>query len=166
MQDVISTLATKVKPCLEELDPLPQGAKLFRDDLFGFDINVNSFASTKTNNIPLSLVEPEFECPMPPLRPAVYEPNTADLPMPALDRLNLDHCFAPKKTKLNQLTNKYAGEGGEGDDALERYVKEAGRIILGNNHASGKKVLSILLEKIQHSRNTRTTLHLPIKQVY
>ena len=71
----ISSLSALVKPCLQENDPLPQDYRdLLCDDLFGLhnDYITNVIDLYKQLNVnimePITLVEPHFECPTPPLR--------------------------------------------------------------------------------------------------
>lgn len=62
----------------------------------------------KLKHEPLTLIQPHFETPLPPLQPAVLPPALKDLPPPALDLFDLDEHFANEKVRLAQLTNKCA----------------------------------------------------------
>ena len=55
---------------------------------------------------PLTLIPPQFETPLPALRPAVFPPVLRELPPVKLDLFDLDEQFASEKTRLAQLTNK------------------------------------------------------------
>ena len=72
---------------------------------------------------PLSLIAPQFECPLPPLDPAVFPPALREPAPPALDQFDLDEEFANEKIRLAQLTNKCS------DEDIEFYVREAGDIL-------------------------------------
>ena len=72
----------------------------------------------------LSLIPPEFECPLPPLTPAVFPPQLRELPPPALDQFDLDEHFASSRQRLAQLTNKCTSS-----EDLDYYIKEAGEIL-------------------------------------
>ena len=72
----------------------------------------------------LSLIPPEFECPLPPLAPAVFPPQLRELPPPALDQFDLDEHFASSRQRLAQLTNKCTSS-----EDLDYYIKEAGEIL-------------------------------------
>jgi len=52
---------------------------------------------------PLTLIQPNFETPLPPLQPGVFPPVFKELPGPALDLFDLDEQFASNKTKLAQV---------------------------------------------------------------
>ena len=43
---------------------------------------------------PLTLIQPEFEVPLPPLEPAVFPPALVELPAPALELFDLEDHFA------------------------------------------------------------------------
>ncbi|CAI5451572.1 unnamed protein product [Caenorhabditis angaria] len=55
---------------------------------------------------PLTLVEPQFELPLPPLEPAVFPPNFHELPPPELELFDLDELFSSAESRLSQLANK------------------------------------------------------------
>ncbi len=91
----------------------------------------------------LSLIPPQFECPLPPLQPAVFPPSLRELPPPALDQFDLDEHFASEKLRLAQLTNKCL------DDDLEYYIKESGEILgITSELPSGKRGANHVLEYI------------------
>mmetsp|Transcript_19864 Transcript_19864/g.29167 ORF Transcript_19864/g.29167 Transcript_19864/m.29167 type:complete len:437 (-) Transcript_19864:1390-2700(-) len=150
----IEALADRVKPCLQENDPLPQDYnKLLCEDLFRFDNNlipevIELYRELDVKHEPLTLISPEFECPLPPLRPAVFLPTLRDPPPPALDQFDLDEHFADQSTRLARLTNKCSD-----DDDLEYFTREVGEI-LGldgddNEEAmEGKDVLKCVFQKI------------------
>jgi len=71
---------------------------------------------------PLTLIKPQFEVPMPALKPAVYEPAFRDCEPPALELFDLEEYLASETSRLNQLTNKCS------EQDLELFIKEFGSI--------------------------------------
>ena len=122
-------LAERLRSCLQESDELPKDfTKLFDEDLFEFTMDVVPeavaiYEKLGVKHEPLSLIPPQFECPLPPLQPAVFPPTLREPPPPSLDQFDLDEEFAPEKIRLAQLTNKCT------DDDLDYYVREAGEIL-------------------------------------
>lgn len=55
---------------------------------------------------PLTLIEPQFESPLPPLQPAVFPPELQEIAPPPLEFFDMDEEFASEKTRLAQLANK------------------------------------------------------------
>eukprot|EP00518_Triparma_eleuthera_P004722 CAMPEP_0182464112 /NCGR_PEP_ID=MMETSP1319-20130603/8279_1 /TAXON_ID=172717 /ORGANISM="Bolidomonas pacifica, Strain RCC208" /LENGTH=469 /DNA_ID=CAMNT_0024663727 /DNA_START=14 /DNA_END=1420 /DNA_ORIENTATION=+ len=150
----IEALAERLKPCLQEGEPLPQDfTQLFNDSLFKFDTSkipeaVKLYDTLNVKHEPLSLIPPQFECPLPPLQPAVFLPHIREAPPPALDQFDLDEHFANDDLRLAQLTNKCAG-----DSDLEYYVKEAGEIMgvsgrLPEHEKDAKHVLNFIFSSL------------------
>lgn len=54
----------------------------------------------------LTLIQPQFETPLPPLQPAVFPPQFQELSAPALEMFDLDEQFSSEKARLAQVTNK------------------------------------------------------------
>ena len=71
---------------------------------------------------PLTLIKPQFEVPMPALKPAVYPPIFRDCEPPSLELFDLEDYFASETSRLNQLTNKCS------EQDLELFIKEFGGI--------------------------------------
>jgi intraflagellar transport protein 52 len=77
----ISSLSNLVKPCLEENTPLPQDYKsMICENLFGVNNDhvpdvIDLYKKLNVPYEPLTLVEPHFECPPPPLRLATHPPG-------------------------------------------------------------------------------------------
>jgi intraflagellar transport protein 52 len=147
-------LANRLRPCLQESEPLPKDfTKLFEDNLFAFDTNlipetIQLYDDLKLKHEPLSLIPPEFECPLPPLEPAVFAPMLREADAPSLDQFDLDEHFASKKLRLAQLTNKCMDE-----DDLEYYIRESGDILgvtdkLPAEKQSAKHILEYVLQQI------------------
>jgi intraflagellar transport protein 52 len=143
-------LANRLRPCLQESEPLPKDfTQLFDDELFAFDTKlvpetVKLYKDLRLKHEPLSLIPPEFECPLPPLEPAVFAPCLREPDPPALDQFDLDEHFASEKLRLAQLTNKC-----QDDDDLEYYIKESGDILGVTQHlAPGKQSAKHVLEYV------------------
>ena len=124
------SLSERLKPCLEESDPLPKDfSQLFDDKLYALTTDmipesIELYKQLDLKHAPLSLIAPEFETPLPPLEPAVFPPCLRDLQPPALDQFDLDEHFASGKLRLAQLTNKCIT-----DDDVEYYILECGDIL-------------------------------------
>jgi len=124
-----TSLAERLRGCLQESEPLPRDfTKLFDLKLFGFSPlmtpeAVALFDKLGVKHEPLTLIPPQFECPLPPLRPAVFPPQMREPLPPALELFDLDEHFASERARLAQLTNKC------GDKDLEYYVRECGHIL-------------------------------------
>mmetsp|Transcript_10515 Transcript_10515/g.16538 ORF Transcript_10515/g.16538 Transcript_10515/m.16538 type:complete len:386 (-) Transcript_10515:262-1419(-) len=127
-------VADGLKSCLQDTEVLPKNfTLLFNDGLFKFDTDlipeaVALYERLHVKHEPLSLIPPQFECPLPPLQPAVFPPALQEPPAPALDQFDLDEHFASERVRLAQLTNKCAGGGG-GEEDLEYYVRAAGEVL-------------------------------------
>ena len=127
----ISTLANLVKPCIHEYEPLPQDCKsLLIEDLFCLKMDhvtdvIDLYKQLNVPYEPLSLIEPHFECPHPPLKMATHKPRMIEPSPPALELFDLDECVLDIETRLNKLANKYR-DGNE----LDMFVEEAGLICI------------------------------------
>jgi intraflagellar transport protein 52 len=124
-----TSLAERLRGCIQESEPLPRDfTKLFDLKLYGFSPLMTTeavalFDKLGVKHEPLTLIPPQFECPLPPLRPAVFPPQMREPLPPALELFDLDEHFASEKARLAQLTNKC------GDEDLEYYVRECGHIL-------------------------------------
>merc|ERR1711988_1832505 len=147
-------LAESMRSCLQEHDELPKDfQRLFNDSLFKFDTNlipeaVALYEQIGVKHEPLSLIPPQFECPLPPLNPAVFPPALRELPPPALDQYDLDEHFASPRQRLAQLTNKCTS-----NDDLAFFVKESGEILgvtsnLSEGNNSAKHILHFIFEEL------------------
>eukprot|EP00604_Paraphysomonas_vestita_P002548 CAMPEP_0174818126 /NCGR_PEP_ID=MMETSP1107-20130205/750_1 /TAXON_ID=36770 /ORGANISM="Paraphysomonas vestita, Strain GFlagA" /LENGTH=527 /DNA_ID=CAMNT_0016029569 /DNA_START=242 /DNA_END=1829 /DNA_ORIENTATION=+ len=127
----IEALSSTIKPCLQGMDELPRDfTKLFDTKLFTFDTAlipeaVRLYSALGVTHDPLTLIPPQFECPLPKLTPAVFPPAMRELPPPALDQFDLDEHFAKESLRLAQLTNKCSN----GEDDLEYFILESGEIL-------------------------------------
>jgi len=151
----VDALSQNVKPCLQGLDELPKDfTKLFDTGLFRFDTAlipevVKLYETLGVNHDPLTLIPPQFECPLPKLAPAVFPPATREPLEPALDQFDLDEHFAKEGLRLAQLTNKCTN----GEEDLEYFIAEAGEItgIMGElpfGERSAKHILYHIFKKI------------------
>ncbi|TPX60757.1 hypothetical protein SpCBS45565_g07433 [Spizellomyces sp. 'palustris'] len=122
-------ISETLRSCLQESEELPKDfTTLFDMNLFKFDTSlipaaVQLYEDLRLKKEPLTLIQPQFETPLPPLQPAIFPPTLRDLPPPALELFDLDDAFASERVRLAQLTNKC------NDDDLEYYVRECGHIL-------------------------------------
>ncbi|CAD7962465.1 unnamed protein product [Amoebophrya sp. A25] len=146
-------LAESLKSCLQEGNVIPRDfTEMFDDRLFKFDTSlipeaIRLFQTLAVKHEPLTLIPPEFETPLPPLRPAVFPPVLKEPPGPALDLFDLDEEFASEKSRLAQLTNKCT------DDDMEYFIGQAGEILqisdkLPEESRSAKHVLEHVFQQI------------------
>lgn len=160
----IQNLSERVGSCIQENKPLPQDfRKNCHVGLFSFDTNLIPDVVKMYNTLdiklePLTLVPPEFECPLPPLRPAVFIPRMRDPSPPALDQFDLDEHFADERIRLAQLTNKCS------DEDLSYYLREVG-FILGvtvdnrEPEAEAKHVLHSVFQKVVQFKMLRVQMY-------
>lgn len=146
-------------PCLQESESVPRDfTKLFDDKLFKFDTNLipesfELYQQTRVPKAPLTLIQPQFEVPLPPLQAAVFPPQLREQPCPALDLYDLDDEFASERIRLAQLTNKCTHAD------LEYYINEATNIVTagmgdevpqrhGTAESQAKQALHFLMTKL------------------
>src|SRR3546814_82212 len=112
------------------MDELPSDfTKLFNDMMFKFDTNlipeaIQLYKALGVKHEPLTLIPPQFECPLPRMAPAVWPPALREPAPPALDQFDLDEHFASEKQRLAQITNKCSCPAD-----LEYYIQECGEIL-------------------------------------
>eukprot|EP00891_Asterochloris_glomerata_P008218 jgi/Astpho2/8218/e_gw1.00122.65.1_t len=157
-------LAEDFKACLQEGDEMPQDWRsLFDTSLYSMDTRlvpqaVDLYGKLGVKKQPLTLIQPEFEVPLPPLEPAVFPPALVELPVLALELFDLEDHFASDHARLGHLTNKCI-DGGEGD--LEFFVQEASHILglaaPGQDPRSAKSVLAEILRRIVHYKSGAAT---------
>ena len=127
----IESLSSTIKPCLQGMDELPKDfTRLFDNSMFSFDTvlipeAVKLYHTLGVPHDPLTLIPPQFECPLPKLSPAVFPPAMREPPPPALDQFDLDEHFAKEALRLSQLTNKCTN----GVEDLEYFIAEAGDVL-------------------------------------
>uniref|UniRef100_A0A8C1RX38 Intraflagellar transport protein 52 homolog n=1 Tax=Cyprinus carpio TaxID=7962 RepID=A0A8C1RX38_CYPCA len=121
------SLSERLRVCLQEGDENPRDfTSLF--DMSLLKLHTNTLPSVASKQLyvkheALQLITPQFETPLPPLQPAVFQPAFRDLPPPMLDLFDLDETFSSEKVRLAQLSNKCT------DDDLEFYVRKCGDIL-------------------------------------
>ncbi|KAH9589133.1 hypothetical protein LSM04_002684 [Trypanosoma melophagium] len=108
----IASLSERLRVAVEQQEELPRDfTKLFQMETFKLDTDIipeviEAYKKLNVKQEPLTLIPPEFLTPLPPVKPAVFEPTHRDPMPPALDLFDLDEEFAPEKVRLSQLTNK------------------------------------------------------------
>jgi len=155
-----ASLSNRLRSCLQESDSVPRDfTRLFDDKLFKFDTNLipeayELYSKTRVPKAPLTLIQPQFEVPLPPLHAAVFPPQLREQPCPALDLYDLDDEFASEKIQLAQLSNKCTDPGD-----LEYYINEATNIVTqgmgeevpqrhGTAESQAKQALYFLMTKL------------------
>jgi intraflagellar transport protein 52 len=127
----IEALSQILKPCLQGMDELPRDfTRLFDLGMFRFDMDlipqaVSLYEQLGVPHETLTLIPPQFECPLPKLTIATFPPAMREPAPPALDQFDLDEHFAKEGLRLAQLTNKCAS----GEEDLEYYIAESGEIL-------------------------------------
>ncbi|XP_026788429.3 intraflagellar transport protein 52 homolog isoform X2 [Pangasianodon hypophthalmus] len=122
-------LSERLRVCLQEGEENPRDfTSLFDMSLFRLSTDslpsvIRAYKQLHVKHEPLQLITPQFETPLPPLQPAVFQPAFRDLPPPMLDLFDLDETFSSEKVRLAQLSNKCT------DDDLEFYVRKCGDIL-------------------------------------
>lgn len=123
------SLSERLRVCLQEGDENPRDfTSLFDMSLLKLHTNtlpsvLDAYKQLNVKHEALQLITPQFETPLPPLQPAVFQPAFRDLPPPMLDLFDLDETFSSEKVRLAQLSNKCT------DDDLEFYVRKCGDIL-------------------------------------
>ncbi|EDV23358.1 uncharacterized protein TRIADDRAFT_57900 [Trichoplax adhaerens] len=149
----ITKLSEKLRVCLQESDEIPRDiSQMFDHSLFQFDTTtvpdaVRAYTELSVKHEPLTLITPQFETPLPPLRPAVFPPQFRELPPPSLDLFDLDDYFSSERVRLAQITNKC------NDNDLEYYIRECGDILgvtkmLPPQSRDAKRVLEYVFSKV------------------
>ena len=106
---------------------------------------IRAYTDLQMKHEPLTLIQPNFETPHPPLQPGVFPPSFKELPGPKLDLFDLDEEFSSSKTKLAMITNKC------NDDDLEYYIRECGRyvgITTDINNSDAKHILETIFHQL------------------
>lgn len=135
----IIKISERVKTCLQDSEDIPRDlTKLFDDELFSLDMKnlpkvIRGFNELKIKHEPLPLISPQFETPLPPLKPAIYPPRFYEPDAPLLELFDLDEHFSSENVRMAQLTNKCS------DEDLEFYVHECGEILGVTRHLQQKE---------------------------
>jgi len=149
----INTISDRVKTCLQDSEEIPRDiAKLFDTDLFALDMRqlpnvIRGYEELKIKHEPLPLITPQFETPLPALKPAVYPPRFYEPDPPSLELFDLDEHFSSESARLAQITNKCT------DDDLEFYIRECGEILgvtrhLPQTERDAKSILAYIASRI------------------
>ncbi|CAD2217496.1 intraflagellar transport protein component [Angomonas deanei] len=124
-----ASLADRLRVAVEQQEELPRDfTKLFEMETFKLDTDhipdvIDVYSKVNVKLEPLTLIPPEFQTPLPPVKPAVFPPIHRDPMPPALDLFDLDEEFAPERVRLSQLTNKCKPED------VEFYILQAAEIL-------------------------------------
>jgi len=127
-----ASLAERLRVAVEESEELPRDfTQLFDTTMFRFDTHlipevVAAHEHLGVKHEPLTLIQPEFQAPLPPRLPATFDPTHRELPPPSLDLFDLDDKFAPEKSRLSMLTNKCKDKDREN---LEFFICEGAEIM-------------------------------------
>jgi intraflagellar transport protein 52 len=148
----IEALSERLRSCLQRHDPLPQDlSSILCTDMFSYSTNlipdvIKLYDLLNVKKEPLTLIPPEFEVPVPPLKPAVFHAKMKELPPPALEKFDLDEEFADSEIRLANLTNTCT------DEDCDYFIQEAGCIIGlidgSETNLDSKTILHKLLQKV------------------
>nr|XP_033818996.1 intraflagellar transport protein 52 homolog isoform X2 [Geotrypetes seraphini] len=122
-------LSERLRVCLQEGDENPRDfTTLFDMTIYQLDTTslskvIKSYEQLNVKHEALQLIQPQFEPPLPVLKPAVFPPTFRELPPPTLDLFDLDETFSSETARLAQITNKCT------EDDLEFYVRKCGDIL-------------------------------------
>lgn len=168
----IEALSERLRSCLQRNEPLPQDlSSLLCSDMLAFDTNLipdvmDLYNSLNIKKETLTLIPPEFELPVPPLKPAVFHPKMKELPPPALDKFDLDEEFAENSVRLAHLTNTCT------DEDCDYYIQEAGNIVGlldgTETEVDGKDILYTLFTTLLRYRSNQEMAkdgRMPIKKI-
>jgi intraflagellar transport protein 52 len=149
----INRISDRVKTCLQDSEEIPRDLnKLFDDELFNMDTRhlpkiIKGFEELKIKHEPLPLISPQFETPLPPLKPAIFPPRFYEPEPPMLELFDLDEHFSSESARLAQITNKCS------DDDLEFYIRECGEILgvtrhLQQSERDAKGILAYIASRV------------------
>jgi intraflagellar transport protein 52 len=147
-------LASRRRYCLQEAEEVPRDpSAMFDHTLFQFDTDnipevIQLYEQLDVKHEPLSLIQPQFEAPLPPLQPAVFPPALREPPPPSLDLFDLDEHFASERVRLAKLTNKC-----KDPDNLDYYIRQAAEVLgvtekLPEGKRSAKHCLEVILREL------------------
>ncbi|ETO07658.1 hypothetical protein RFI_29734 [Reticulomyxa filosa] len=111
----IESLSNRIQCCLQEPEDLPDFENLFHLKQFSFQNHklpdvIKLYKQLHIKCEPLSLIPPQFETPLPPLKPAVFPPTFLEPPPPALELFDIDEELSSPLIKLNQFYHKCCDE--------------------------------------------------------
>lgn len=149
----VNQLSDRIKACLQDSEEIPRDfTKMFDMELFSFNMKhlprvIRAYDELKVKHEPLTLITPQFETPLPALKPAVFPPRFKELDPPALELFDLDEHFSSENARLAQITNKCT------DDDLEFFIHECGEILgvsrqLPQPERDAKHILAYVVSRI------------------
>ncbi|KAI1714927.1 ABC-type uncharacterized transport system domain-containing protein [Ditylenchus destructor] len=152
----------QLKMCLQESEVeqtmLGDFTKLFDTSLCNIGLNnwaesIKCYERLSLKHEPLTLVNPVFEVPQPPLEPAIFSPNFREISPPQLELFDLDDAFSSHEVRLAQLTNRCA------ENELDLYVREAGELLgvnrgLAPDEKTSKRILEHVIHQIVEFKKT------------
>ncbi|KAJ1509606.1 Intraflagellar transport protein 52 [Coelomomyces lativittatus] len=144
----ITQLAQHVRTCLQDSEEVPRDfTQLFDHKLLHFDLRlvpeaIQLYTALRHQHQPLSLIQPQFELPLPPLQPAVFPPILREIPPPPIELFDLDTHFASSTTQLAQLTSKCD------DQDLEYYLHQCAELFMFPDSTSPSAILDHLFQSI------------------
>ncbi|XP_062507358.1 intraflagellar transport protein 52 homolog [Corticium candelabrum] len=164
-----SRLSDRLRVCLQEGDEVPRDfTKLFDMKTYQLDITllpdaIRTFDELRVKHDTLTLIQPQFETPLPPLSPAVIPPLFQELHPPSLDLFDLDEHFSSEKVRLAQITNKCT------DDDLEYYIRECGDILgitgkLASDCKDAKHILEYVFAQVVEFKKMNQDIDLDVPQ--
>ncbi|KAL1463768.1 hypothetical protein WDU94_015489 [Cyamophila willieti] len=123
---------------------------------------LDAYPQLQVRHEPLTLIPPQFESPLPSLRPALFPPSFRDLPVPHLELFDLEEELASPRARLGALASKYTGgrgfskptQGGETGPDLEYYIHEAG-LVVNVKQGGAREVLRSVVQRIVEFKNNR-----------
>lgn len=124
-----ASLSERLRVAVEQHEELPRDfTQLFDLETFKIDTDripdvVDTYQKLSIKLEPLTLIPPEFQTPLPPVKPAVFDAIHRDPAPPGLDLFDLDEEFAPERVRLSQLTNKCKA------DDVEYYILQAAEVM-------------------------------------
>lgn len=163
---VTAESAERVQSCLQESEEVPRDfSSLIDHSLFRMDTSLLPAATQAYTDLglkheTLTLIQPTFETPLPPLQPALFPPSFHELPPPSLDLFDLDEEFSSERTRVAQITNKCS------DEDLEYYVRQCGDIMgvsswLPNDKRSAKHILEHILAQVVEFKKSSQDAAIP-----
>ncbi|CAI8043421.1 Intraflagellar transport protein 52 homolog [Geodia barretti] len=154
--------AERVQSCLQESEEVPREfSSLIDHSLFRMDMSVlpdclQAYTDLGLKHETLTLIQPTFETPLPPLQPALFPPSLHEPPPPSLDLFDLDQEFSSERTRIAQITNKCS------DEDLEYYVRQCGDIMgvssrLPSDKRTAKHILEHVLTQVAEFKKSTQT---------
>ncbi|XP_077496004.1 intraflagellar transport 52 [Amblyomma americanum] len=149
----LGTIADAPFCCLQEGEELPNDhMELFRKQLYTLDNSmlpaiIGAYEELGVPHEPLRLISPQFECPLPPLQPAVFPPCFREPNGPPLELFDLDEELSSESRRLAQLANKCT------DADLHYFLLQCGQV-LGISTTSGdpKHIIEHVLARLVEFR--------------